>query len=310
MTIALPGRSPAHDAAAIRQRRVQEWRTAALLAAPGFLLLLILFILPAIAVFAMAATDWQLGAQSFNFVGPRNFRVLWNDVDFWHSLLNTLTFVSICVPMTVGLGLAVALLIEAGTSLRALYRAVHFLPFMATMAAAALAWESLLHPTIGLLNQVLRSFGIHGANWLRDESTVLPVLGAIFVWKNIGYAMLLFLAGLKTIPSDLYDAADVDGADGPWSRLSTVTLPLLGPTAMFALVVVALRAFEVFDIIKVLTQGGPGKTSEMLLYTLYVESFEYLRTGYGAAVSVVFLSIVMCLTMLQVFVLDKRVHYQ
>jgi multiple sugar transport system permease protein len=145
---------------------------------------------------------------------------------------------------------------------------------MATMAAAAIAWESLLHhPTIGLLNQILRSFGVQGANWLRDDGTVLPFLGAIFVWKNLGYAMLLFLAGLKTIPSDLYDAADVDGADGPWSRLSTVTLPLLGPIAMFALVVVALRAFEVFDIIKVLIQGGPGNASKMLLYTLYVESF-------------------------------------
>ncbi|MGJ5180265.1 carbohydrate ABC transporter permease [Bradyrhizobium oligotrophicum] len=309
MTIMLPGRAPAH-AAAIRRRRRREWFTAAILAGPGVLLLLILFILPALAVIAMAATDWQLGARSLNFVGFRNFQVLWNDVDFWHSLVNTLAFISVCVPLTVGLGLAVALLIEAGTGLRALYRAVHFLPFMATMAAAALAWESLLHPTIGLLNQVLRSAGIQGANWLRDESTVLPVLGAIFVWKNLGYAMLLFLAGLKTIPSDLYDAADVDGADGVLSRFATVTLPLLGPVVMFALVVVALRAFEVFDIIKVLTQGGPGKASEMLLYTLYVESFEYLQTGYGAAVSVVFLIIVMALTMLQVFALDKRVHYQ
>ncbi|WP_315722301.1 MULTISPECIES: sugar ABC transporter permease [unclassified Bradyrhizobium] len=312
MTIVPYRRSVGHNAAisAIGRRRTRDWQTAVMLAGPGILLLFILFILPAIAVFAIAATDWQLGAKSLSFVGLRNFELLWQDADFWHSMINTLAFVSVCVPVTVGLGLIVALLIEAESGLRAFYRAVHFLPFMATMTAAAIAWESLLHPTIGLLNQVLRSFGVQGTNWLRDESAVLPVLGAIFVWKNLGYAMLLFLAGLKTIPSDLYDAAEVDGADGPLSRLATVTLPLLGPIAMFALVVVALRAFEVFDIIKVLTQGGPGKASEMLLYTLYVESFEYLRTGYGAAVSVVFLLIVIGLTLLQVFVLDKRVHYQ
>jgi len=139
---------------------------------------------------------------------------------------------------------------------------------------------------------------------------VLPVLGAISVWKNLGFAMVLFLAGLKSIPQDLYDAADIDGADSTLDRVRTVTLPMLGPVTMFVVIVVALRAFEVFDTVKVLTQGGPNKASEMLLHTLYVESFEFLRTGYGAAVTVVFLAIVVGLTLLQARVMDKRVHYQ
>lgn len=294
----------------VRRLRRLESLAAMGLAAPAFLLLLILFILPSLAVFAIAVTDWQFGAKTLSFVGLRNFQALFVDETFRRSFVNTMVFVAVAVPLTVALSLAIALLIESGRSLRAFYRAMHFLPFMATLAAMAIAWEALLHPTIGLVNQGLRAVGLPTANWLRDETTVLAVLGVIFLWKNLGFAMILFLAGLKAIPSDLYDAADIDGADGPLSRLSTVTLPLLGPVMMFVVIVVALRAFEVFDTIKVLTQGGPGKASEMLLYTLYTESFEFLRTGYGAAVSVVFLIIVVGLTLLQAKVLDKRVHYQ
>lgn len=280
------------------------------LAGPAMLLLIGLFLLPSLAVFVIAATDWQFGARTLRFVGLRNFVELLRDETFRRSFVQTLGFVAATVPVTVGLALALAILIESGRSARAFYRAVHFLPFMATMAAMALAWEALLHPTIGLVNQGLGLFGFAGANWLRDQALVLPTLGAIFVWQNLGFALVLFLAGLKAIPRDLYDAADVDGADGALSRFGTVTLPLLGPVAMFVLIVIALRAFEVFDTVKVLTQGGPSKSSEMLLHTLYVESFEFLRTGYGAAVSVVFLVIVVSLTLLQARVLDRRVHYQ
>ncbi|MGY3424588.1 ABC-type sugar transport system permease subunit [Bradyrhizobium sp. F1.13.4] len=122
--------------------------------------------------------------------------------------------------------------------------------------------------------------------------------------------MVLFLAGLKSIPRDLYDAAEIDGADLWLDRFRTVTLPMLGPVLMFVVIVVALRAFEAFDTVKVLTKGGPGHASDVLLYTLYRESFEYLRTGYGAAVAVVFLVIVVALTLIQARVMDKRVHYQ
>lgn len=213
------------------------------------------------------------------------------------------------VPGSVFLGLFIALLIESGKSLRAFYRAIHFIPFMATLAAMAIAWEALLHPTIGLVNQTLSALGLPTANWLRDEKTVLPVLAVIAIWQNLGFAMVLFLAGLKSIPRDLYDAADIDGADSWLDRLRTVTLPMLGPVTMFVVIVVALRAFEAFDTVQILTKGGPGNASEVLLYTLYRESFEYLRTGYGAAVTIVFLTIVIALTLIQARVMDRRVHY-
>jgi len=295
---------------ALRRQRIAEGFAAWSLAGPALVLLICLFFLPVFAVFAIALTDWQFGASSLSFVGLANFREVFGDEGFRASFVNTILYVVIVVPGTIVIGLVIALLIESGKSCRAFYRAIHFLPFMATLTAMAIAWEALLHPTIGLVNQTLSGLGIPTANWLRDENTVLPTLAAIGIWQNLGYAMVLFLAGLKSIPQDLYDAADIDGADGWLDRLRTVTLPMLGPVTMFVFIVVALRAFETFDTVQILTQGGPGHASEMLLFTLYRESFEYLRTGYGASVAVVFLVIVVALTLIQARVMDKKVHYQ
>jgi multiple sugar transport system permease protein len=287
----------------------RESLVALLLVTPSTAALLLLFIGPTIAVFVIAMTDWQLGADVLSFVGLENFRALFRDRDFFISLTNTLIYTLLVVPATVGMGLLVALLIESGKSLRAFYRAAHFLPFMATMAAMAIAWEALLHPTIGLINEALASLGLPTANWLRNGHTVLPALAVIGVWQNFGYAMVLFLAGLKAIPRDLYDAADIDGADSTLDRLRAVTLPILGPTTMFVMIVVGLRSLEVFDTVSILTQGGPGKASHVLLYTLYVQGFGYLRTGYGAAITVVFLLMVTAFTLFQARTMDKRVHY-
>ncbi|QOZ33235.1 carbohydrate ABC transporter permease [Bradyrhizobium sp. CCBAU 53421] len=280
------------------------------LAGPAFLFLMMLFFLPVVAIFVIALTDWQFGALSLNFVGLANFREVFADEGFRISLLNTIIYVLIVVPSTVFLGLLVALVIESEQSLRAFYRAVHFLPYMATLAAMAIAWEAMLHPTIGLVNQSFAALGLPKVNWLRDETAVLPVLGIIGIWQNLGFAMVLFLAGLKSIPQDLYDAADIDGADQWLDRLRTITLPMLGPVSMFVVIVVALRAFETFDTVQILTQGGPGHSSEMLLFTLYRESFQYLRTGYGASVTIVFLGIVVALTLIQARIMDTRVHYK
>ncbi|MFQ3453238.1 sugar ABC transporter permease [Bradyrhizobium sp. UFLA01-814] len=293
-----------------RRRAFAEAAAAWILAGPAVFLLLGLFLLPVIGVFLIALTDWQFGARSFSFVGLANFREVFADDAFRASLLNTIIYVLVVVPGTIVMGFLIALLIESGKSCRAFYRAIHFMPFMATITAMAIVWEALLNPTIGLVNQTFAAIGIPIYNWLRDGNTALVVLAAIGIWQNLGYAMVLFLAGLKSIPQDLYDAADVDGADLWLDRVRTVTLPMLGPVSMFIVVVVTLRALNSFDTVKVLTQGGPGHTSEVLMYTLYRESFEYLRTGYGAAVAVVFLSIVVTLTLVQTHVMDRKVHYK
>ncbi|WP_420969548.1 carbohydrate ABC transporter permease [Bradyrhizobium sp. B120] len=293
-----------------RRRALAEALAALTLAGPAAFFLLVLFFLPVTAVFVIALTDWRFGAGALSFVGLANFREVFADATFKTSLVNTIVYALIVVPGTVILGLLVAHVIESGRSCRSFYRAIHFLPFMATLTAMAIAWEALLHPTIGLINQALAGIGLPTANWLRDENTALPILAVIGIWQNLGYAMVLFLAGLKSIPQELYNAADVDGADLWMDRLRTVTLPMLGPVTMFVVIVVALRAFQAFDSVKVLTQGGPGHASEVLLYTLYRESFEYLHTGYGAAIAVVFLAIVVALTLVQVRFMDTKVHYQ
>jgi multiple sugar transport system permease protein len=293
-----------------RTSRAGDTLAAVALAGPAILLLLVLFILPVLAIVGIALTDWQFGAASLRFTGLANFRSIFADEGFVAALRNTIVYVSIVVPGTVIAGLGIALLIESGSTWRGFYRAIHFMPFMATLAAMAIAWDALLHPTIGLVNTAFSAIGLPTANWLRDEKTVLPVLAVIGIWQNLGFAMVLFLAGLKNIPQDLYDAANVDGADRWLDRLRTVTLPMLGPVAMFVVIVVALRAFEVFDTVQILTQGGPGHASEVLLHALYRESFEFLRAGYGAAITVVFLGIAVTLTLIQARLIDNRVHYQ
>lgn len=307
----LPQQSPimSRPGAAARAMASAEQRAGFWLAAPATLALVALFFLPVLAVAGIAFTDWQFGATSLHFVGFANFHEVFADPDFRVSLINTFVYALIVVPATVGLGLLVALLVESGESLRAFYRAVHFLPYMAMLTAMAISWEVLLHPTIGVVNDVFSAVGLPTANWLRDENTVLAALAVIGIWKNLGFAMVLFLAGLKAIPKDLYDAASVDGAELWLDRLRTVTLPMLGPTSMFVVIVVALNAFQVFDTVQILTQGGPNHASDVLLYTLYRESFEYLRTGYGSAVTVVFMAIIVSLTLAQAWVMDRKVHY-
>lgn len=280
-----------------------------LLAGPGIVLMATLVFLPAAGVLVIALTDWQIGALSLNFVGFDNFASLTRDPVFMSSLGNTLIYMLVVVPVTLVLALVAALSIEESGRFRSFYRSVHFIPVMATFSAMAIAWEAMLHPTIGLINLILKDYGLPQPNWLRDPSLVLPTLMLIGIWQQLGYAVLLFIAALKSVPRELYEAADLDGADKPLDRLTTVTLPMLGPAGMFIIVIISMRALQTFDSVAVLTKGGPGNASELLLHTLYVESFQFFRTGYGAAMTVVFLILVIGLTFLQTRILDRKVHY-
>lgn len=291
------------------RRRAAEASIGWLAVSPALFLLIGLLFGPAAAVILFSFTDWQLGSTTFHFIGVANFAALYGDPPFWKALINTCIYVAIVVPGTVGLGLGVALLIEASPGLRGFYRAVHFLPVMSTMSAMAVVWGTMLHPSIGLVNRALAVFGMAGLNWLRDEHTALFALAVIGIWQGFGFAMVLFVSGLKAVPQQLYDAAAIDGADGLLDRLRIVTLPMLGPVTMFVVILTASRAFEVFDSVRVLTQGGPNYASEVLLNRLYSESFDYLRTGYGAALTVVYLFIVIALTLAQARFIEHRVHY-
>lgn len=276
---------------------------------PAGLLMLLLVLGPVAAVLLMSLTDYQLGASGFSFIGFENYAALLDDRVFWKALGNTLAYVAIVVPTSVGLGLAVALLIESGRSLRSLYRAVFFVPVMATLIAMAISFEFMLHPQFGLINLMLSALGLPTHAFLSEPALALPTLAAIGVWQMFGFNMVLFLAGLVSIPRHLYEAAELDGARSAWSRFRLVTWPLLGPVTMFVVLISAIRSFQVFDTVHVLTKGGPSKASEVLLYSMYTEGFEFFRSGLAAAIAVVFLAFVLLLTLIKARVIEKRVHY-
>lgn len=283
-------------------------RIAYLLSAPAFVLMLLMLLGPLAGIIALSFTDYQLGAPSFSWIGLTNYQEMFADKVFWTSLRNTLTYVAIVVPGAVGLGLGIALLIQSGTGLRSLYRTIYFLPVMATLIAMAIVWEFMLHPQFGLINGLLKMAGFSGHSWLQDRGTALYSLCAIGIWQAAGFNMVLFLAGLVSIPKHLYDAAEMDSAGGAWARFRLVTWPMLGPVTVFVVVISGIRSFQVFDTVHVLTKGGPSKSSEVLIHSMYMEGFEFFRSGYGAALTVVFLVFVLLLTLIKSRLTD-RVHY-
>ncbi len=281
-----------------------------LLAGPAMLGLGVLLLLPTAAVLVLSLTDMELGGPPLRWIGLANYGDLLDDPGFRIALRNTLVYVAAVLPISAGLGLGIALLIEGGARGRALFRAVFFLPVVSLLVSMATAWEYLLHPTIGPVNQVLARFGIAPVNWLGSSDWVLTSLCAIGVWENLGYVVVLFLAGLTAIPPELRAAAETDGARRGWDRFWLVTWPMLGPTTLFVVTITAIRCLRVFDTVAALTRGGPNKASEVLLHEMYLEGFTYFRIGYSAAITVVFLVVVLGLVLLQTGVLERRVHYQ
>lgn len=283
-------------------------RIAYVLSAPAFILMVLMLLGPLAGIIALSFTDYQLGAPSFSWIGMTNYQEMFADKVFWTSLRNTLTYVAIVVPGAVGLGLGIALLIQSGTGLRSIYRTIYFLPVMATLIAMAIVWEFMLHPQFGLINGLLKMAGFSAHSWLQDRGTALYSLCAIGIWQAAGFNMVLFLAGLVSIPKHLYDAAEMDGAGDAWARFRLVTWPMLGPVTVFVVVISGIRSFQVFDTVHVLTKGGPSKSSEVLIHSMYMEGFEFFRSGYGAALTVVFLVFVLLLTLIKSRLTD-RVHY-
>jgi multiple sugar transport system permease protein len=277
-----------------------------LLTAPAVLLMLVFLIGPLLCLIALSFTDYQLGAPSISYVGLANYDEMTGDDTVRISIANTLIYVAIVVPVSVALGLGAALLIDADGSLRGFYSAAYFLPVMATLIAMAIVWGFMLDPRIGAVNFALKAFGFKPLDFLHDRKLVLFTLCGIGIWQSVGFNMVLFMAGLTAIPSELYEAAAIDGARRGGSRFALVTWPMLAPVTLFTVVITAIRAFQVFDTVQVLTDGGPNKASEVLLHTIYAEAFGYFRVGYAAALVVVFLVFILALSAIRVFVLGRR----
>lgn len=304
--LALPHAAPrarAEDPAAAEERA--GW----LLVAPALLLLLGLIVLPVLVAVVLSFTDWQLGSRQLTFIALDNYAEMLNDRRFRVSLGNTLLYVGVVAPLSVVLGLGLALLIEGGRGGRTLFRTIYFLPVVSLLVAMAVVWQYLMHPTIGPLNALLSLLGLPRSNWLAGSGSVMWSLCLIGVWENVGFNLVLFLAGLTAIPRELYAAAEIDGARGAWDRFRLVTFPLLGPTLLFVLAITTIRTVKVFETVAALTQGGPNRASEVLLWTIYQEAFVFFRSGYASALTVVFLALFLVVMLLQTRLLEKRVHY-
>jgi len=276
-----------------------------LLTAPAMFLMLVFLAGPLLCLFVLSFTDYQLGAPSISLVGLANYEEMTGDDTVRISIANTLIYVAIVVPVSVALGLGADHLIDADGSLRGFYSAAYFLPVMATLIAMAIVWGFMLDPRIGAVNFALKAFGFKPLDFLHDRKLVLFTLCGIGIWQSVGFNMVLFMAGLTAIPSELYEAAAIDGARRGGSRFALVTWPMLAPVTLFTVVITAIRAFQVFDTVQVLTDGGPNKASEVLLHTIYAEAFNFFRNGYAAALVVVFLLFIMALSAVRLFVLDR-----
>lgn len=279
------------------------------LAAPSIFLLFVLLILPIAVTIVLSFTDYRFGNLDYAFVGLENYAELADDRGFWRALRNTFTYVAIVVPGSVFLGLFLAVVINGIERGRRFYQVIFFLPVTATVVAMATVWKYLLHGTIGPFNLLLKSWGIAKIDFFSDPDLVLTGLAIINIWSLAGFNMVLFIAGLTAIPGELYEAASVDGMENPLDRFFSITLPLLGPTTMFVLVTSTITAFKVFDTVAVITRGGPRGASDVLLYTTYLEGFNFFRMGSAAAMTVVFLAIIAAFAILQARVLDRKVHY-
>jgi len=277
------------------------------LALPASFLLVMLYLLPITWVILMSLTNYELGAISFDWVGLRNFSKALEDEVFLRSFRNTFLYVALVLPSSIFLGLGIAILIHARKRTRSIYEVIYFLPVTSTLIAMATVFQFLLHPKLGPVNYLLTSIGIEAISFISDPQWVIPTLSVIGLWQLVGFNMILFLAGLSSIPEELYEAAELDGANGPIDRFIRITWPMLGPTTLFVMVTSCITAFKVFDTVATLTQGKSG--SEVLLYALYLEGFQYFKMGYAAALTLVFLFFILILSIVQSRLIEKKVHY-
>lgn len=281
----------------------------------GYLLILPAFVFFAIFKFGammslvpLSLTDWRLGSVSRRVVGLANYRDLLASHEFWNALGNTATYTVTVGVLSIALGLALALAVRRAGRLQSLYQAVFFLPVAATMSAMAVVWRFIFDANIGVLNAAAAVAGIAPLNWLQDGRLAMLAVIVVGTWSNMGYAMVLFLAGLTVIPRELHEAAALDGAS-PFRQFRWITWPLLSPVTLFVVVILTLRAVQAFDAIKVLTDGGPLGATQVLSHLLYRVGFQYFDTGSAAAIALVFFVLLASVTLLQMRA-DRLVHYQ
>ncbi|MBX9403386.1 sugar ABC transporter permease [Lysobacter sp. BMK333-48F3] len=258
-------------------------------AAPALSVIGVFFAVPVLAALALSLTDFDIYAlahsENLRFVGFDNYLNLLRNPLFWSALGNTLYFVAVGVPLSIAVSLGAALLLHSRLAwFKPLFRTAFFAPVVTTVVAVAVIWRYLLHTRYGLINWGLGRFGIDPVDWLGDPDWAMPAIILFAVWKNFGYNMIIFLAGLQAIPEDLYEAARIDGAS-PARQFRHITLPILGPVLLMVSILTLAGYFQLFAEPYVITQGGPLQSTVSVLYLMYEEGFKWWNLGNASAVA-------------------------
>jgi multiple sugar transport system permease protein len=290
-------------------RRRSEALPAFFFLLPNIAGFLLFTLVPIIAAFALSLYDWPLISEP-KFIGFGNYiRLFAKDPLFGQVIWNTLVYVVFYVAANLVVSLALAVWLSQEIRGIKIFRAIFFLPVLVPPVAISLIWQWIYAPGNGLINALLAVFGLQGPNWLGDTHWAMASLILMSVWQLFGYNMLIFIAGIKGIPQALYESASIDGAGG-WARFWWITVPMLSPSIFFAMVMTLITSFQTFDQVFVLTNGGPGSATEILGLYVYNNAFLWFRMGYGAAVAVIMFLFILAVTILQMRLQRKWVHYE
>jgi multiple sugar transport system permease protein len=270
---------------------------------PALLITAAVIVFPWMFTIYMSVHDWKIG-QAREFVGLANFAKLATDVRFLESIGHTLYFTALAVILPVIFGTAAALIFNERFPLRGLFRAIFILPMMATPVAVALVWTMMFHPQLGVLNYLLSTVGLPPQLWVYSPATVIPSLVLVEVWHWTPLVMLIVLGGLAAAPIEPYESARIDGASG-WQMFRHITLPLIMPFLLVAVVIRTIDALKAFDTIYVITQGGPGTASETINIYLYLQAFSFYNIGYASAVTIVFFVLIIVLALVLLYLRQK-----
>ena len=284
---------------------VQGW----LLALPAAVLLATFTHIPAVATVIDSFFSTPHGKRAAAFIGLDQYRTMLADPIFWLAWKNNLLYALVTVPISIGIALAMALWVNGHIRGRAALRLAFFTPTILPMVAAANIWLFFYTPDYGLLNQIFRAFGLASINWLGSPQTALPALMAVTIWKEAGFFMVFFLAALQQVPPVLYEAARMENA-GRFTIFRRITSPLIMPTTLFVAINALINAFRVVDQVIAMTGGGPNNATTLLLFYIYQVAFSFWDSGYAAALSSVLLAMLATIAFVQVFVLDRKIHYR
>jgi multiple sugar transport system permease protein len=271
---------------------------------PNFLGFAILTLIPVLTLFYLGFTNWNIFGTA-NWTGLANFQRLLGDTTFHTAVLNTFYYSIMHIPLTFVVSLGLALLLNTKLRGVAFFRTAAFFPYITSIVAIAVVWNLLFSPQYGPINQFLHTIGIaNPPTWLQSTTWAMPATVIVSTWRDMGYYMILFLAGLQTVPRELHEAARVDGAS-VWQRFWNVTMPCLRPTTFFVTVMLTINSFKIFDLILVMTNGGPGNATLVLSQFIYQTAFVQNQFGYASAASIVLFLICIVVTIIQ-FLINKR----